>query len=133
MKVILDTDIWISFLLGKIDFQSVLNLFELINAKCQVIEGYKDAESGIRDIMSSIGNYIKKERRLVIRRFNAFYEPSSYPKPENNLYLPKAHTRAENGLSRDGRQYLTTTSVNEMQSDSLMGFPAQDSSAVSRS
>jgi hypothetical protein len=88
MKVILDTNIWISFLLGKrlsllreivdmeeveiyvsnellaelrsvafrpkflgkIDFQSVLNLFELINAKCKVIEGYKDAESAIRDI-----------------------------------------------------------------------------------
>lgn len=88
MKVILDTNIWISFLLGKrlsilreivdmeevdiyvsdellaelrsvafrpkfqgkIDFQSVLNLFELINAKCKIIEGYKDAESAIRDI-----------------------------------------------------------------------------------
>jgi len=35
---------------GKIDFQSVLNLFELINAKCKIIEGYKDAESAIRDI-----------------------------------------------------------------------------------
>lgn len=88
MKVILDTNIWISFLLGKrlsilreivdmeevdiyvsdellaelrsvafrpmfqgkIDFQSVLNLFELINAKCKIIEGYEDAESAIRDI-----------------------------------------------------------------------------------
>ena len=88
MKIILDTNIWISFLLGKrlsilreivdmeevdiyvsdellaglrsvafrpkfqgkIDFQSVLNLFELINAKCKIIEGYKDAESAIRDI-----------------------------------------------------------------------------------
>ena len=88
MKVILDTNIWISVLLGKrlsilreivdmeevdiyvsdellaelrsvafrpkfqgkIDFQSVLNLFELINAKCKIIEGYKDAESAIRDI-----------------------------------------------------------------------------------
>lgn len=88
MKVILDTNIWISFLLGKrlsilreivdmeevdiyvsdellaelrsvafrpkfqgkIDFQSVLNLFELINAKCKIIEGYKDAGSAIRDI-----------------------------------------------------------------------------------
>lgn len=88
MKVILDTNIWISFLLGKrlsilrdivdmegveifvsdelldelrsvafrpkflgkIQFQSVLNLFELINAKCKMIEGYSDAESAIRDI-----------------------------------------------------------------------------------
>ena len=82
MKVILDTNIWISFLLGKrlsilrdivdmegvdiyvsdellselrsvafrpkflgkIEFQSILNLFELINAKCKMIEGYSDAE-----------------------------------------------------------------------------------------
>lgn len=88
MKVILDTNIWISFLLGKrlsilrdivdmeeveiyvsdellgelrtvvlrpkflgkIEFQSILNLFELINAKCKMIEGYADAESAIRDI-----------------------------------------------------------------------------------
>lgn len=88
MKVILDTNIWISFLLGKrltilreivemeeveiyvsealitelrdvvfrpkflgkIEFQSILNLFELINAKCKMIEGYPDAESAIRDI-----------------------------------------------------------------------------------
>ena len=88
MKVILDTNIWISFLLGKrltilreivemeeveiyvsddllaelrevvfrpkflgkIEFQSVLNLFELINAKCRIIEGYPNVESAIRDI-----------------------------------------------------------------------------------
>lgn len=88
MKVILDTNIWISFLLGKrlsilrdivdmeeveiyvsdellgelrtvvlrpkflgkIEFQSILILFELINAKCKMIEGYADAESAIRDI-----------------------------------------------------------------------------------
>lgn len=88
MKVILDTNIWISFLLGKrltilreivemeeveiyvsddllaelrevvfrpkflgkIEFQSVLNLFELINAKCRIIEGYLNVESAIRDI-----------------------------------------------------------------------------------
>lgn len=88
MKVILDTNIWISFLLGKrltilreivemeeveiyvsddllaelrevvfrpkflgkIEFRSVLNLFELINAKCRIIEGYPNVESAIRDI-----------------------------------------------------------------------------------
>lgn len=31
--------------LGKIEFRSILNLFELINAKCKIIEGYPDAES----------------------------------------------------------------------------------------
>ena len=50
MKVILDTNIWISFLLGKIGFQAIVNLFELIHAKCKVINGYSDAESAIRDI-----------------------------------------------------------------------------------
>lgn len=88
MKVILDTNIWISFLLGKrlsilreivemegldiyvseelikelrdvvfrpkfsgiIGLESIVNLFELINAKCYFIEGYKDAESAIRDV-----------------------------------------------------------------------------------
>lgn len=88
MKVILDTNIWISFLLGKrlailkeivemeeveiyvsdklltelsnvasrpkfagkISFQSVISLFELINAKCRMIDGYPDAESAVRDI-----------------------------------------------------------------------------------
>lgn len=88
MKVILDTNIWVSFLLGKrlsilreivemegldiyvseelirelkevvfrpkffgkIDFDSIVILFELINAKCHFIDGYKDAESAIRDI-----------------------------------------------------------------------------------
>lgn len=88
MKVILDTNIWISFLLGKrlsilrdivdmedveiymsddllaelrdvafrpkfaglIGLDSVLNLFELINAKCRFIQNYKSAESAIRDI-----------------------------------------------------------------------------------
>ena len=50
MKVILDTNIWISFLLGKIGFQAIVNLFELIHSKCKVINGYSDAESAIRDI-----------------------------------------------------------------------------------
>ena len=88
MKVILDTNIWVSFLLGKrlsilreivemegldiyvsdeligelrdvvfrpkfsgkIGIESIVNLFELINAKCHFIDGYKDAESAIRDI-----------------------------------------------------------------------------------
>lgn len=88
MKVILDTNIWISFLLGKrlsvlreivemdqvevymsddllselrdvafrpkfaglIGLDSLLNLFELINAKCRFIQNYKSAESAIRDI-----------------------------------------------------------------------------------
>lgn len=88
MKVILDTNIWVSFLLGKrlsalreivdlegldiyvsdelikelrdvvfrpkflgkISLESVVNLFELINAKCHFINGYEDAESAIRDI-----------------------------------------------------------------------------------
>lgn len=88
MKVILDTNIWVSFLLGKrlsilreivemeeldiyvseelikeirdvvfrpkfsgkVSLESIVNLFELINAKCNFIEGYKDAESAIRDI-----------------------------------------------------------------------------------
>ena len=50
MKVILDTNIWISFLLGKIGLQAIVNLFELINAKCRIINGYADAESAIRDI-----------------------------------------------------------------------------------
>ena len=50
MKVILDTNIWISFRLGKIGFQAIVNLFELIHAKCKVINGYSDAESAIRDI-----------------------------------------------------------------------------------
>ena len=88
MKVILDTNIWISFLLGKrlsilreivemeeveifmsddllselrdvafrpkfaglIGLDSILNLFELINAKCLFIQNYKSAESAIRDI-----------------------------------------------------------------------------------
>ena len=36
--------------LGKIEFRSILNLFELINAKRKIIEGYPDAESAIRDI-----------------------------------------------------------------------------------
>lgn len=87
MKVILDTNIWISFLLGKrltilrdivhmeevdifvsddlmkelkevafrpkfqnkISMDSILNLFEMIGAYCKVINGYKDAESAIRD------------------------------------------------------------------------------------
>ena len=35
---------------GKIPFESVVNLFELINAKCHFINGYEDAESAIRDI-----------------------------------------------------------------------------------
>ena len=88
MKVILDTNIWISFLLGKrlsilreivdlegldiyvseelikelrdvafrpkfsgvIGLDSVVSLFELINAKCHFIHGYEDAESAIRDM-----------------------------------------------------------------------------------
>lgn len=88
MKVILDTNIWVSFLLGKrlsilreivemegldiyvseelikeirevisrpkfsgkIALESIVNLFELISAKCLFIDGYKDAESAIRDI-----------------------------------------------------------------------------------
>lgn len=88
MKVILDTNIWISFLLGKrltilreiVDMEdveiyvsddllaelrdvafrpkfegiigkdSIINLFGLINAKCQFIQNYKSAESAIRDI-----------------------------------------------------------------------------------
>lgn len=88
MKVILDTNIWVSFLLGKrlsvlreivdmegldiyvsdelikelrdvvfrpkflgkISLESIVNLFELINAKCHFINGYKDTESAIRDI-----------------------------------------------------------------------------------
>lgn len=88
MKVILDTNIWISFLLGKrlsilreivemeeveifmsddllselrdvafrpkfaglIGLDSILNLFELINAKCLFLQNYKSAESAIRDI-----------------------------------------------------------------------------------
>ena len=88
MKVILDTNIWISFLLGKrltilreiiemedleiyvsdallselrdvafrpkflgkIGLQAIVNLFELILAKCRCINGYADAESAIRDI-----------------------------------------------------------------------------------
>ena len=88
MKVILDTNIWVSFLLGKrlsilreivelegleiyvsdeligelrdvvfrpkfsgkIGVETIVNLFELINAKCHFIEGYKDADSAIRDI-----------------------------------------------------------------------------------
>ena len=36
--------------LGKIGFQAIVNLFELIHAKCKVINGYSDAESAIRDI-----------------------------------------------------------------------------------
>ena len=44
MKVILDTNIWISFLLGKIGFQAIVNLFELIHAKCKVINGYSDKD-----------------------------------------------------------------------------------------
>ena len=47
---LLDTNIWISFLLGKIGLQAIVNLFELINAKCRIINGYADAESAIRDI-----------------------------------------------------------------------------------
>jgi len=88
MKIILDTNIWVSFLLGKrlailreivekegleiyvsdemikelrdvvvrpkfsgiIGVDSIINLFELINAKCHFISGYEDAESAIRDI-----------------------------------------------------------------------------------
>ena len=88
MKVILDTNIWISFVLGKrltilreiiemedleiyvsdallselrdvafrpkflgkIGLQAIVNLFELILAKCRCINGYADAESAIRDI-----------------------------------------------------------------------------------
>ena len=88
MKVILDTNIWISFLLGKrlsilkeivemeeldiyvsdhliaelkdvafrpkfsgkISLDSILNLFELINAKCKFINGYPNIESTLRDI-----------------------------------------------------------------------------------
>ena len=88
MKIILDTNIWVSFLLGKrlailreivekegleiyvsdemikelrdvvfrpkfsgiIGVDSIINLFELINAQCHFISGYKDAESAIRDI-----------------------------------------------------------------------------------
>ena len=34
---------------GKIGLSSVLILLELINAKCKYIDGYKDAESAIRD------------------------------------------------------------------------------------
>ena len=83
MKVILDTNIWVSFLLGKrlsvlreivdmegldiyvsdelikelrdvvfrpkflgkISLESIVNLFELINAKCHFINGYKDSTS----------------------------------------------------------------------------------------
>ena len=88
MKVILDTNIWISFLLGKrlsilkeivemeeveifvsneliselrdvalrpkfkgkIALESILNLFELINAKCQFIDNYTDTDSMLRDV-----------------------------------------------------------------------------------
>ena len=88
MKIILDTNIWISFLLGrrlaildeivkmegielyvsdallteirdvafrpkffgKISLISVMNLFELINVYCKVIDGYPDTESAVRDI-----------------------------------------------------------------------------------
>ena len=88
MKIILDTNIWVSFLLGKrlailreivekegleiyvsdemikelkdvvvrpkfsgiIGVDAIINLFELINAKCHFISGYGDAESAIRDI-----------------------------------------------------------------------------------
>ena len=35
---------------GKIALESIVNLFELISAKCLFIDGYKDAESAIRDI-----------------------------------------------------------------------------------
>lgn len=35
---------------GKIGVETIVNLFELINAKCHFIEGYKDADSAIRDI-----------------------------------------------------------------------------------
>ena len=35
---------------GLIGLDSILNLFELINAKCQFIQNYKSAESAIRDI-----------------------------------------------------------------------------------
>jgi putative PIN family toxin of toxin-antitoxin system len=88
MKVILDTNIWISFLLGKrlnvlreivdkedveiyisdnllaelrdvayrpkfeglIGLDAILNLFELINAKCRFIQNYRSTESPIRGI-----------------------------------------------------------------------------------
>ena len=36
--------------LGKIGLQAIVNLFELIHAKCKIIKGYTDAESAIRDI-----------------------------------------------------------------------------------
>ena len=42
-----NTNIWISFLLGKIGLQAIVNLFELIHAKCRIINGYADAESAI--------------------------------------------------------------------------------------
>ncbi|MBR5703951.1 MAG: putative toxin-antitoxin system toxin component, PIN family [Bacteroidales bacterium] len=88
MKVILDTNIWVSFLLGKrlsilcdivemegldiyvseeliqeirdvvfrpkfsgkISFEAILNLFELINAKCYFLDSHKDIASTIRDV-----------------------------------------------------------------------------------
>lgn len=50
MKVILRDVVFRPKFLGKIEFQAVLNLFELINAKCKIINGYPNVEAAIRDI-----------------------------------------------------------------------------------